>query len=134
MELGCETGPFPSFSRRSGCAINKKIPFLSGADGVVCKFQKTKVRYAGAHYNHSLRKTSFENRGAVADAWPQVIAFFNKYLKTRGETNAQHFHGSDAAAVSASRYRRHRGRSQNSLQRLWKGAEYGRVYPRLDLQ
>src|SRR5262252_5004671 len=36
----CETGPFPSFSRRGGCAINKKIPFLSGADGVVRKFQQ----------------------------------------------------------------------------------------------
>ena len=27
----------PPFSRRGGCAINKKIPFLSGADGVVNK-------------------------------------------------------------------------------------------------
>src|SRR5215467_4354226 len=42
----CETGPFPSFSRRGGCAINKKIPFLSGADGVVRKFQQNEVRYA----------------------------------------------------------------------------------------
>jgi len=31
----------------AACAINKKIPFLSGADGVVSKFQrKIKVRYA----------------------------------------------------------------------------------------
>jgi hypothetical protein len=36
MPVGCEPGPFPSFSRRGGCAI-KKIPFLSGADGVVSK-------------------------------------------------------------------------------------------------
>jgi hypothetical protein len=27
----------PPFSRRRGCALNKKIPFLSGADGVVSK-------------------------------------------------------------------------------------------------
>src|SRR5215475_11817730 len=39
---GCETGPFPSFSRRGGCAINKKIPFLSGADGVVRNFKQNK--------------------------------------------------------------------------------------------
>jgi len=26
---------FPSWNRRGGCAIKKKIPFRSGADGVV---------------------------------------------------------------------------------------------------
>jgi hypothetical protein len=31
---------FPSFSRRGGCAIKKKVPFLSGADGVVSNFNK----------------------------------------------------------------------------------------------
>jgi hypothetical protein len=31
---------FPSFPRRGGCAIKKKIPFLSGADGVVRSFEK----------------------------------------------------------------------------------------------
>src|SRR5215470_12701423 len=36
-----------SFSRRGVCAINKKSPFLSGADEVVGKFQpKNKERYA----------------------------------------------------------------------------------------
>jgi len=30
---GCETGPFPSFSRRGWLRINKNIPFLGGADG-----------------------------------------------------------------------------------------------------
>src|SRR5262245_62804419 len=30
----------PPFSRRGGCAINKKIPFLSGADGVVSNSQQ----------------------------------------------------------------------------------------------
>jgi hypothetical protein len=34
------------FLDRGGCAINKKIPFLSGADGVVGKFQQNKVRLA----------------------------------------------------------------------------------------
>src|SRR5215475_13779488 len=28
------------FLNRGGCAINKKIPFLSGADGVVSQFQE----------------------------------------------------------------------------------------------
>ena len=32
----------PPFSRRGGCAINKKIPFLSGPDGVVRKFKQNK--------------------------------------------------------------------------------------------
>src|SRR5215813_10092395 len=35
----------PPFSRRGGCAINKKIPFLSVADGVVIKFRQ-KIRCA----------------------------------------------------------------------------------------
>jgi hypothetical protein len=34
------------FLNRGGCAIDKKIPFLSGADGVVNKFQQNKVRSA----------------------------------------------------------------------------------------
>jgi len=38
--VDCETGPFPSVFKEGGCAINKKIPFLSGADGVVRKFQQ----------------------------------------------------------------------------------------------
>ena len=36
----------PPFSRRGGCAINKKIRFLSGADGVVSNFKQNMVRYA----------------------------------------------------------------------------------------
>ena len=31
---------FPAFSRRGGCAINKKVPFLSGADGAVSNLNK----------------------------------------------------------------------------------------------
>ena len=43
--VGCERGPFPSVFK-GGCAINKKDPFLIGADGVVSKFKQNKVRYA----------------------------------------------------------------------------------------
>src|SRR5215471_1763093 len=77
---GCETGPFPSFSRRGvpsfsrggGCAINKKIPFLSGTDGVVRNFKQNKDRYAACteatrlftNHPRSLRGLlSFERRG-----------------------------------------------------------------------
>jgi len=35
--LGCETGPFPSVFKEGWLRLNKKVPFLSGADGVVCK-------------------------------------------------------------------------------------------------
>jgi hypothetical protein len=28
------------FQRRGGCAIDKKVPFLTGADGVVSNFQQ----------------------------------------------------------------------------------------------
>ena len=46
--VGCEMGPFLSvFKERLRCAINKKIPFLSGADGVVSNFKQNKDRYAG---------------------------------------------------------------------------------------
>jgi len=41
-----QRAPLRSFSRRGGCAINKKIPFLSGADGVVSNFKQNKVRCA----------------------------------------------------------------------------------------
>src|SRR5262249_53280870 len=39
-----ETAPFPSFQRRGGCAINKKTPFLSSADGVVGNFKQIRTR------------------------------------------------------------------------------------------
>jgi hypothetical protein len=32
------------FLNRGGCAINKKIPFLSGADGVVSNFKQSEER------------------------------------------------------------------------------------------
>ena len=37
------------YSRRGGCAIKKKIPFRSGADGVVGNFQQNKERFAGIY-------------------------------------------------------------------------------------
>jgi hypothetical protein len=36
----------PPFSKEGWLRLNKKIPFLSGADGVVIKFQRNKVRFA----------------------------------------------------------------------------------------
>ena len=45
-----EASPFPSVFKEGWLRLNKKIPFLSGADGVVSKFQqKFKVRYADIH-------------------------------------------------------------------------------------
>jgi len=53
----------PPFSRRGGCAINKKIPFLSGADGVVGNFKQNKERYASI-YKEATRP--FTNRPVCA--------------------------------------------------------------------
>src|SRR5215813_11752025 len=36
----------PPFSRRGGCAVNKKTPFLSGADRVVSNFEQKMEPYA----------------------------------------------------------------------------------------
>ena len=33
--VGCERGPFPSVFKEGWLRLNKKIPFLRGADGVV---------------------------------------------------------------------------------------------------
>src|SRR5215475_7139987 len=52
--VGCETDPFPPFQRRGGCAMNKKTPFLSGADGVVSDFQQ-KIRIAARAYKEATR-------------------------------------------------------------------------------
>jgi len=39
--------PFPSVFKEGWLRLNKKIPFLSGVNGVVSKFkQKNKVRFA----------------------------------------------------------------------------------------
>jgi len=35
--VGCETGPFPSVFKEGWLRLNKKVPFLSGADEVVIK-------------------------------------------------------------------------------------------------
>jgi hypothetical protein len=37
--VGPREGSIPLLFKEGGCAINKKIPFLSGADGEVSKFQ-----------------------------------------------------------------------------------------------
>src|SRR5215467_11295394 len=49
----------PPFSRRGGCAINKKIPFLSGADGVVSNFKQNMVRYADVYKEATRPFTGF---------------------------------------------------------------------------
>jgi len=41
-----EASSFPSVFKEGWLRLNKKVPFLSGADGVVSKFQQNKVRNA----------------------------------------------------------------------------------------
>src|SRR5215813_14257313 len=54
----------PPFSRRGGCAIYKKIPFLSGADGVVSKRSRSLLmNIRVAHLNFLLE---FTNRAVCA--------------------------------------------------------------------
>ena len=68
---GCETGPVPSFSRRGGCAINKKIPFAAQTGWFVIS---NKIRIATRAYKEATRLftndpgplcglPSFERRG-----------------------------------------------------------------------
>src|SRR5215472_7487335 len=52
--VGCETGPFPSVFKEGWLRLNKKVPFLSGADGVVSKFQQ-KLRCATRIFIRRLR-------------------------------------------------------------------------------
>jgi hypothetical protein len=46
MSAGVVAGPFPSVFKEGWLRLNKKIPFLSGADGVVSKFKQNMERYA----------------------------------------------------------------------------------------
>src|SRR5215471_14221201 len=72
MELGCETAPFPSFSRRGGCAINKRSRSLSAQTGWFVI--SNKIRIATRAYTEATRLftnhprplrglPSFERRG-----------------------------------------------------------------------
>ena len=45
MEGGC--GPIPFLFKEGWLRLNKNIPFLRGADGVVSNFKQNKERYAG---------------------------------------------------------------------------------------
>src|SRR5215471_16140095 len=76
---GCETGPFPSFLLRGGCATSKKIPFLSGADGVVRNFkQNTEASRLFTNHPRPLRGLpSFERRGMSS---PQQLSSISKLL------------------------------------------------------
>jgi hypothetical protein len=46
-------GSIPLLFKEGGCAINKKIPFLSGADGVVSN--SNKIRIATRAYKEATR-------------------------------------------------------------------------------
>jgi len=41
-----EASSFPSVFKEGWLRLNKKFPFLSGADGVVCNFKQNKERCA----------------------------------------------------------------------------------------
>ena len=44
MGLSCETGPFPSVFKEGWLRLNKKIPILCGADGVVSKRSRSLLK------------------------------------------------------------------------------------------
>src|SRR5262252_1179538 len=85
----CETGPFPSFSRRGGCAINKKIPFLSGADGVVRKFQQKQGALRGCL--RRLRDLLLTTLSAPLRNGTVLLRRSHPFLKTEtSEVDCQH--------------------------------------------
>jgi len=47
--VGCETAPIPLLSKEGWLRHQQKIPFLSGADGVVSKFKQNMERYPGIY-------------------------------------------------------------------------------------
>jgi hypothetical protein len=49
MSSGVAQAPFPSVFKEGWLRHQKKIPFLSGADGVVSNFKQNKVRYASIY-------------------------------------------------------------------------------------
>ena len=68
----------PPFSRRSGCAIDKKIPFLSGADEVVSNFKQNMVRYADVYMEATRPFTNHpvcaaEERDLLIEAQPPLL-------------------------------------------------------------
>src|SRR5215469_14076760 len=76
-----EAGSFPSVFKE-GCAINKKIPFLSGADGVVSKFQQNKVRYADIYKEATRRFTN--HPVCAAEERDLLLTRSHPSLKTEG--------------------------------------------------
>src|SRR5215813_3079882 len=78
----------PPFSGRGGCAINKKIPFLSGADGVVSNFKQNVVRYADIYMEATRPFTNHpvcaaEERDLLLEAQPPLLK------KRRGMSSLQ---------------------------------------------
>ena len=74
-----EAGPFPSVFKEGWLRLNKKIPFLSSADGVVSNFQQNKDRYADLYkeatrpfHNHPV--CAAKERGLLLVAQPPLLA------------------------------------------------------------
>src|SRR5215471_8159231 len=77
----------PPFSRRGGCAINKKTPFLSGADGVVSKFQQ-KIRCATRIFIRRLRDLLLTTPSAPLRNGTFLLRRSHPSLKTEGNALA----------------------------------------------
>jgi len=73
----------PPFSRRGGCAINKKSPFLSGADGVVSNFQQ-KIRSATRIFIRRLRDLLLTTPSAPLRNGTFLLRRSHPSLKTEG--------------------------------------------------
>ena len=54
-----EASSFPSVFKEGWLRLNKKIPFLSGADGVVSNFKQNMVRYADIYMEATRPFTGF---------------------------------------------------------------------------
>src|SRR5215831_20024660 len=91
----------PPFSRRGGCAINKKIPFLSGADEVVSRFQqKFKVRYADIHKEATRPFTN--HPVCAAKERYLLLRLSHPSLKTEGNSSLQHLSSTSKSLGSGS--------------------------------
>jgi hypothetical protein len=54
MMFSCEPAPSPLLSKEGRLRLNRKIPFLSGADGVVNNFKQNKDRCAGIQGGYAI--------------------------------------------------------------------------------
>src|SRR5215472_4368219 len=81
--VGCETGPFPSVFKEGWLRLNKKVPFLSGADGVVSKFQQ-KLRCATWIFIRRLRDLLLTTPSAPLRNEDFLLRRSHPSLKTEG--------------------------------------------------